>query len=248
MATVQAANYFNYINTLPGTTNQFYVGDQIYCVCSDGNVELQVTAVGFPLGSAVTTAFPNADIAPGSITTAMLGANIVTAAKIANGAVTTTQIASNAGIVGTQLANNTVGAAQLALNTIQYAQVAMTVSQWNLMFATPFQILAAPGAGLQNMIYGFTVDVAYGGTPIAGGGPVGLAFGSTLHLGSPAASSTILAAAFTGLSANGTAGAAGANGGSANNTATYISNSSGAFTGGTASTFNVNVWYATYAV
>jgi hypothetical protein len=123
-ATVEAAGYFRYFanyeqGPLYNDGNFIHKGDLIYCVCSDGSITLIVTAVT----PVITTGAPPADIAAGTITTAMLGANIVTAAKIANGAITTTQINAAAGIVGTQLANGTITATQIASDAITTAKI-----------------------------------------------------------------------------------------------------------------------------
>lgn len=84
IATVEAADYFN-LNTNPptviGRNTTWNIGDQIYCVCTDGVVELQITAIS----PNVTTSAGNANIPAGSITAAMLGANIVDLPALAAG-------------------------------------------------------------------------------------------------------------------------------------------------------------------
>lgn len=80
MATVTASGYFNIQSGLlfqNGTTT-FFVGDLIYCQCSDGILQVQIAT----LLPNITVVLPNADIAPGTITTAMLGNGIVTLAKL----------------------------------------------------------------------------------------------------------------------------------------------------------------------
>jgi hypothetical protein len=216
-ATVSAANYFNYNFTLPGSNLQFNIGDQIYCVCTDGNIELQVTAVGSPLGSAVTTQAPPADIAPGSITTAMLGANIVTAAKIANntitatqianGAITTTQInasaaivgtqlAANAGIVGTQLAATTITATELATSVPQVIRVPITSANFKTAYTAGLAMIPAAGANTIIIINNVTYTFNYLTAAYTGGGAIGLQYSTAAPVNAAgfAASATVAAA------------------------------------------------------
>jgi hypothetical protein len=191
-ATVSENYYFNYSGTLPGGNGQFYLGDQIYCVCSDGNIELQVATIGTPNGSSVTTVAPPADIALGSITTAMLGANIVTAAKIANntitatqianGAITTTQINASAGIVGTQLsataaiagtqlaAAANIAGSQLAANAgiVGTQLAANTLTATELALSVP-QVIRVPITSA-NFKTAFTAGLAM--IPAAGAGTI----------------------------------------------------------------------------
>lgn len=104
IATVSAAYYFNLGEGLIiGRNTTFYVGDQINCVCSDGEISVIIATIDAN-GLNVTTILPNADIAPGTITTAMLGNNIVTAAKMANGAISDAQVNAAAAISFSKLA------------------------------------------------------------------------------------------------------------------------------------------------
>ena len=82
IATVEAADYFNlHSGMVIGRNTTWYIGDQLYCVCSDGVVILQIAAIT----PNVTTTAGNANIPAGSITHAMLGANIVDLNNLATG-------------------------------------------------------------------------------------------------------------------------------------------------------------------
>jgi hypothetical protein len=135
---------------------------------------------------------------------------------------------------------------------MRYATVNMTLAQFLGMYATPFQILAAPAAGLMHIVHSAAINMHYGSAQLVGGGAVGLQYGNTAHLADPAASSTEAATDFTSAAAstmfrfNGglSTGVATAD---AVVTAVFISNDTAAFTVGTGATFTVDCWYSTVA-
>lgn len=257
VATVSAAQYFNlgqHIVLPPNTT--FYVGDQITCICSDGETTLLINTIDAN-GLNVTTVAPAADIAAGSITTAMLGNLIVTAAKIANGtitapkiangAITAAQINAAAGILGTQLANNTITSAQLDPTTIQYAKVPMTAAQWNGMYAAPFLLVAAPGANKQIIVHNSVLAMTFVSAQYLLGGAVALQYDSTAHGAGPLASATLSAVTVDAYAASSDVSLAGTDTSGATaakiNKGLYISNDTAAFTTGDG-TWNIHVWYS----
>jgi hypothetical protein len=82
VATVEAAGYFVYfadwLQTLEYNNGQYLqVGDTIYCVCSDANVWLQVTAIG----STITTIVQ--PVSAGSVVTSSIAANAVGSGQLA---------------------------------------------------------------------------------------------------------------------------------------------------------------------
>lgn len=252
IATVSGAGYFNID---PGTLLQnssFRVGDLIYCVCTDGSVELSVSA----LTPNITTVTATINIGPNSVNTAAIQALAVTAAKIALGAVSSAQINAAAGILGTQLAANTITPTQiaangltsatLALNTIQYIQVPMTAAQWNGMSAAPFQILAAPGAGLVYQVDNVWYDMTFVSAQYAAGGVVNLQYDSTVTGAGVAATADTAAATITGLAASSDVIPGLSSGAKAQattvNKGLFMSNKSGAFTTGDG-TWKINVAY-----
>lgn len=276
IANVEAAGYFVYFANWHNDSNYnqgrfLQVGDNINCVCSDGDVNLTVTAI-----SPQITTQPFA-IPAGSITTADLANQAVTAPKIANATITTAQISATAGILGTQLANNTITATQianatitstqianatitgnklaantvtsgdLAFNTIQYLALPMTAAQWNGMNAAPFLLIAAGGAHTLITLNECALEVIFGTQQFAGGGVVAIQYGPAAAGAGVAASGTIAAATVTGWAGSSVIGLTGtiANGASANviNQGLYISNDTAAFTTGD-STFVLHLWYS----
>jgi len=142
---------------------------------------------------------------------------------------------------------NAVGTGQLALNTIQYARVAMTAAQWNGMYAAPFQLIAAPGAGLRINVNEAVLKMTFVAAQYAAGGVVALQYDSTVHGAGTAASATIAAATINGYAASSNIGIAGALASSAitttENKGLYISNATGAFTTGDG-TWHIDIWYS----
>ena len=227
VATIVAANYFLSMYA------DLCVGDIIWGSGTDASFAVQVTA---STSTSVT-------VASMGLTTSIGTANIV------NGAVTTAKLA-DLNVTTGKLALNAVGSAQLAANVLQYATVAMTAAQFNGMYAAPFLLLAAPGAGLMNVIDKLDINLVYGSAQFAAGGAVGAQYGNTVHGAGPAASATEAATDYTSATASTmfhiSGGlSTGAVTSTAINTAIYLSNATAAFTTGTGGSFVVNIWYKT---
>lgn len=79
IAEVEASAYFNTLPDLLIDFTRIRVGDIIYAVCSDGNVQLQVTAIS---PNVTTTVAP---VLAGSVVTASIVDGNVTLAKLASG-------------------------------------------------------------------------------------------------------------------------------------------------------------------
>jgi uncharacterized protein DUF5907 len=247
VATIIAANYF--LTMWPDLS----VNDIIWGSGTDASFAVQVTAVS---STSVT-------VASMGITTSIGTANIV------NGAVTYAKI-QNAS-AGDVLLGNPTGSAHayeevtlgnglsFAGTTLQVnpslasqAIVPMTLAQFLGMYATPFELLAAPGSGLMNVVDSVYINLVYGSAALANGGAVSVQYGNTDHAGgtlitnAEAAADYIAASANTMFKLSGTLGTGVATSAGIN-TAVYISNASGAFTAGTGDTFNVIVNYRTVA-
>ena len=217
MATVEANYYFNLGNGLKipvGGNSTWFVGDLIYCVCSDGVVQLQIASLAID-GSLVITSAAVTDIPSGSITTAMLANLAVTAAKIAANTITTSQISgtagilgsqlsSTAGIAGSQLANNTITTNQLALSVPQVLRVPITSAAFKTAFTAGLPILPAPGAGLAIIVEGVTYSVNFSTAQYTAGGAVSMQYSAAapVNANGIAADVTLPAATVNGVTAN----------------------------------------------
>jgi hypothetical protein len=189
IATITAANFFDPVNNLGESVSPLQVGDLIWIVASDvlDGEFAQVTAIS----PHVTVALYDVNLGAGAVGTNNIANQAVTAAKIANNTITPTQMAVNG-----------VTSAALALNTIQYVQVAMTAAQFNGMYAAPFQILAAPAAGLIYQVDNVWYDMAFVSAQYANGGVVNLQYDSTANGAGVPVTADTAAATITGLAAS----------------------------------------------
>ncbi len=245
-ATIAAANYF-----LPQYAS-LAVNDIILGNGTDASFALVVLTVS---ATSVTTASMGLT---GSISTANIDNNAVTFAKFQE--IATHTLVGNPTGGTTEASEVTLGnglefsgtTLRIPLANLQYATVNMTLAQFLGMYATPFQILAAPAAATMHIVHSCAINMHFGSAALVGGGAVGLQYGNTAHLADPPASSTEAATDFTGAAAstmfrfNGglSTGVATAD---AVATAVFISNDTAAFTVGTGATFTVDVWYSTVA-
>jgi hypothetical protein len=151
-------------------------------------------------------------------------------------------------VTGSKIASHTVDYANIALDVAASATVALTAAQINGMYATPVQLLAAPGAGKLIIIDSILWDIAFVSAQYAAGGAIAAQYGNTVHGAGPAASGTLAAASLNGVAASGFLSNAGSAGllnvaaSASENTAVYLSNASAAFTTGD-STVNLYIKY-----
>jgi hypothetical protein len=135
-------------------------------------------------------------------------------------------------------------------NLTQHARVTMTAAQWNGMYATPFLLVAAPGANKMNIIEQIDLGMTFVSADYAAGGVVGAQYGNTAHgAGSPASTTEAAADFFAGASTMfklGSSLGTGAAFSAAANAGIYLSNLTGAFTTGD-STWIIDVYYRTVA-
>lgn len=244
-ATIAGANYFlsQYVS--------LSVGDWIMGFGTDTSFIYQVTAVS---STSVTVESVSAT---SSVGTANIINNAVTYAKIQQTSAGSVLIGNPTGSAA-NVSEITLGnglafsgtSLQVANTNLRYISVPMTLAQFNGMYATPFQILAAPGSGLMNIIDSVAINMTYGSAALTAGGNVGLQYGNTAHLGGSTASATEAANDYITASANtmfrfGGGLSTGAVTSTAINTAIYISNATQAFATGTGASFVVDVWYKT---
>lgn len=97
------------------------------------------------------------------------------------------------------LVNNGSGAlswiAPTTISPIQYVQVALSSADIKGMYATPVQMIAAPGSGFMIVIVNASMETLPSGTAYLLGGPVTLQYGNTNHGGGDSATGGTLAAA-----------------------------------------------------
>ena len=220
------------------------------------------------LGTIATQNSNNVTITGGSITGITdlaiadggTGASTNTAAinNLVNNAALTTATVATGDLVLIQDINDTnnlksvtaQSIADLAISPLKVANNTMTAAQWNGMFATPFELVAAPGTGLCHIVVSCAIFFNYGGTnQFANGGAVILQWGTAINGTGNSPINTMAASNFIGAADSLTMQTVVAKSNSAkanfDNLSLCLSNNASAFTGGTNNTLNVVVSYYT---
>lgn len=240
-ATIEAANYFLPMYASLG------VGDWILGYGTDTSFILQVTAVSSTSVTTETVGFS------ASVGTANILNNAVTYAKIQQASADTLIGNPTGGLANVEeitLGNGlqfsgTVLQINPAYNNL--VEISMTAAQWNGMYATPVQVIAAQGANTAIIVESAVLNMTFVSAQYAAGGAVGLQYGNAAHLAGAPASATEAAADFNAAAAStlfrlGGGLSTGALVSAAVNTGVFISNASGAFTTGDG-TWKVRAWY-----
>ena len=201
--------------------------------------------VSLAANGGLSNTLPSGDIFVGN------ASNVATASAMSgDGTLSNTGVLTiGAGAIsGSKIANNAVDYAQLALDVAASATVSLTAAQVNGMYATPVQLIAAPGAGKLILIDSILWDIAFVSAQYAAGGAIAAQYGATIHGAGPAASGTLAAASLNGVAASGFLSNAGSAGllnvaaSDSENTAVFLSNATAAFTTGD-STVNLYIKY-----
>lgn len=125
----------------------------------------------------------------------------------------------------------------------RYATMTITPAQWNGMSASPIQILPPIAGASFYIIRLATIQFDYGSAAIAGGGPVFLRYGASAY------TAVANMGTWTGISQstmsanNGDLAGYSVPKASIINTGIFLTNSGGAYTGGTGGTFTIHVVY-----
>lgn len=248
-ATVEAANYF------APFSYDLFPNDFIFCVCSDATVLLQVLTVDNTVVPAlVTTELVGFS---GSVATANIQDHAVTYVKMQQVAASSLLGNATGGLANVEeitLGNGldfTGTTLEVAPALAQHARVALTAAQFNGMYATPVQLVAAPGAGKLVVVDKVLLNQTFVSAAYAAGGVVAPQYDSTVHGGGTLASSASIAAAtIQGIVSNSIVGLTGLIAVTASaaliNKGIFLSNATGAFTTGDG-TWTVDIWYRTIA-
>lgn len=242
VATIIAANYFL------SMYKSLSVGDWIMGNGSDASFAVVVTAVSSTsvtvASTGLTTSIGTSDIINNAVTYAKIQQASVGDVLLGNptgGAANYSEVTLGNGL------DFAASALELKPSYLNVVEVSLTAAQFNGMYATPVQMVAAQGANTAIVVDSVVMNMTYGAAQFAAGGAVGLQYGNTANLGGVAASATEAATDFTGAAAStmfrfGGGLSTGAAVASVANTAVYMSNDTAAFTTGD-STFKVWVWY-----
>ena len=243
VATISAANYFL------AEYASLSVGDWIMGFGTDASFSLQVTAVSSTSVTVESTGLTT------SIGTANIVNNAVTYAKIQQASAYTllgNPTSGTANVEEITLGNDLSFSGttlQISPVLLNYAEVSMTAAQWNAMYATPFLLIAAPGANNLIVVDSMLLEMTFVSADYASGGVVAAQYDSTAHgdgvlATNSEAAADFFAAASTSFRFAGTFGnTVGALPFSTTvNKGLYLSNATGPFTTGD-STWTVKVWY-----
>lgn len=231
MATIVASAYFD--DLIASTDSLIKVNDIIWVQASDAQQFVTVATIVAPV-----------TVTPFSV---VLGAGSVGTSNIANLAVTTAKI-DNLAVTTGKIADEAVTSAKLEDLLVHHARVTMTEVDWDAMNVTPFELVAAPGVTEKLLPMRVVVNEDYGGTVFAAGGAIHVQYDTTTAGAGPKATGTYAAATFIGQVADTTFAFTPVDTSLVDSTtlgkSLCLSNATAPFTGGTASAFIVDVWYA----
>ena len=186
-------------------------------------------------------------IGPNSVNTVNIVDQAVTTAKIANGAITNIQIATNAQIAGSKILPGSITQTQITPTLMQYTKNVLSSASVLNMYATPIQLLPAPGAGMLIVVRQVVFSINFLNTQYANGGNIALQYGSAAAGAGVKACNVLSAATFnawnvsSGISVDGLV----ANSSNANtvNQGLYLSNDTAPFINGN-NILHASIWYA----
>jgi hypothetical protein len=209
----------------------FYATDLIGWFTYDATTDAFVSVAA---NGGLSNTLPSADIFVGNVSNIATPVAMSGDVHISNTGATTIQAGA---VSASKIAANAVDYAQIALDVAASATVTLTAAQVLGMYATPVQLVAAPGAGKLILIDSILWDIAFVSAQYAAGGAVQAQYGATIHGAGPQASASLDAATLNGVSASGFlangSGAATLNAPvTVENTAVFLSNATAAFTTG----------------
>ena len=131
---------------------------------------------------------------------------------------------------------------------IQHVQVDVSLADFIGSYAASALVVAAPGAGKKNILHRATLAINYGGTVIANGGAMHLQYASTINGAGTKATATLAAATLISATADTSFGFTPVDttlvDSATLDEGLYLAMATADFTGGTASTYKVDVWYS----
>ncbi len=231
-ATISASGYFNAFQqnlTAGKLSGPLAVGDVIHLHGND--------ASGMYVFDSITTNVTVASYAAiGAVGTAQLENDAVTEDKIADDAVTTDKIEDDA-----------VTSDKMSQLVMKHIRVAVSLAEWNGMFAAPKLLIPAQGADSLIVLRDFRINLDYGGTVFDNGGAIELQYEDDAEAAGTSATATYAAGTLIGHEADTSFSMAPLLTALAHsdvlNEGIYITNATGAFTGGTGSSFEIDLWY-----
>lgn len=155
---------------------------------------------------------------------------------------------ANAAFIANPAPAGTVSSGMLVESLLQHTQVDVTLAQLIGSNTASVEIVSAPGAGKKHILHRATLHVNYGGTVLASGGAVQIQYADDADAGGTFATGTLAAATLIAATADTSFGFSPVNttltDATTSNVGLYLSTATADFTGGTGSTYKVDVWYS----
>lgn len=144
--------------------------------------------------------------------------------------------------------NNTFVANTADEQLLQHAQVDVALADFIGSYSASLELLPAPGVGKKIILNRAVLSINYGGTVLADGGAVQIQYNDTVNAGGVAATNTQAAATLIAATVGGSGGFTPVDTGLPDDTTLnkglYLATATADFTGGTDSTYKVDLWYS----
>lgn len=144
--------------------------------------------------------------------------------------------------------NNTFVANTADEQLLAHTQVDVALADFIGSYTASLELLPAPGAGKKYVLHRATLHIDYGGTVLANGGAVQIQYNNTANAGGVAATNTQAAATLIAATADTSLGFSPVDTGLPDattlNEGLYLATATADFTGGTNSTYKIDLWYS----
>ena len=155
---------------------------------------------------------------------------------------------ANAAFVANPAPAGTVSSDMLVESLLRHTQVDVTLAEFIGQYTASVELVAAPGANKKIILHRAVLAVSYGGTVLANGGAVHVQYDSTANGAGTKATDTLAAATLIAATADTTFGFTPVDttlvDSTTSNKGLYLAAATADFTGGTSSTYKVDVWYS----
>lgn len=143
-----------------------------------------------------------------------------------------------------EMGANQIGTSAVKVGFLQAIKVQVPTAAVLALFATPFQLIAAPAAGQSIVLHGFMIRTLPGTVQFASGGVVAPQYANTVHGGGTLITSTLPATTVNSASSSDTKlDDTGSNLTIPTGTGVFLSNATGAFTNGNGA-LECFLWYS----
>lgn len=137
-------------------------------------------------------------------------------------------------------------------NGLIYSEVDIPLADLIGSYTASYELVAAPGAGKKHILHRAVLGIDYGGTVLANGGAIAIQYADDANQGGTLATNTLAAADIIAATADTSFGFSPVDttltDATTVNEGLYLATATADFTGGTASTYKMFMWYSTITV